>query len=94
MTDENREIANIIDNAIGQYYDLEVIKNRAFLSVIGVNKRDLSSAKLDRYFHVKLVNINGLGTGQVHFITDDGHYLLLPWCYIVSMIPSEERENE
>ena len=91
ITKEDREISNMIDNAIGQYYDLEVIKNRGHLSVIDMGKRNLSSAKLDRYFNVKLTNINGLGVGQVHFITEDGHYLLIPWCYVISMTPSKEK---
>ena len=91
ITKEDREISNMIDNAIGQYYDLEVIKNRGYLSVIDMGKRNLSSAKLDRYFNVKLTNINGLGVGQVHFITEDGHYLLIPWCYVISMTPSKEK---
>ena len=51
---------------------------------------DLKQSTLKRYSHVKLININGLSTGQVHFVTDNRHYLLLPWCYIVSMIPSRE----
>lgn len=93
ITKEDREISNMIDNAIGQYYDLEVIKNRGHLSIVDMGKRDLYSSKLDRYFNVKLININGLGVGQIHFITEDGHYLLLPWCYIVSMIPSKEMEK-
>ena len=91
ITKEDREISNMIDNAIGQYYDLEVIKNRGYLSVIDMGKRNLSSAKLERYFNVKLININGLGVGQVHFITEDGHYLLIPWCYVISMTPSKEK---
>ena len=91
ITKEDREISNMIDNAIGQYYDLEVIKNKGHLSVVDMDKRNLSSANLDRYFNVKLININGLGVGLVHFIAEDGHYLLLPWCYIVSMIPSKEK---
>ena len=93
ITKEDREISNMIDNAIGQYYDLEVIKNRGHLSIVDMGKRNLSSAKLDRYFNVKLININGLGVGQIHFITEDGHYLMIPWCYIVSMIPSKETEK-
>ena len=84
----------MIDNAIGLYYDLEVIKNKGHLSVVDMGKRNLSSAKLERYFNVKLININGLGVGQVHFITEDDHYLLLPWCYIVSMIPSKEKNKQ
>ena len=91
ITKEDREISNMIDNAIGQYYDLEVIKNRGHLSIVDMGKRNLSSAKLDRYFNVKLTNINGLGVGQVHFITEDGHYLLIPWCYVISMTPSKEK---
>ena len=91
ITKEDREISNMIDNAIGQYYDLEVIKNKGHLSVVDMGKSNLSSAKLDRYFNVKLTNINGLGVGQVHFITEDGHYLLIPWCYVISMTPSKEK---
>ena len=91
ITKEDREIYNMIDNAIDQYYDLEVIKNKGHLSVVDMGKRNLSSAKLERYFNVKLVNINGLGVGQVHFITEDGHYLLIPWCYVISMTPSKEK---
>ena len=93
ITKEDKEISNMIDNAIGQYYDLEVIKNRGHLSVIDMGKRNLSSAKLDRYFNVKLININGLGVGQLHFITEDVHCMLLTWCYMVSMIPSKEMEK-
>ena len=62
ITKEDREISNMIDNAIGQYYDLEVIKNRGHLSIVDMGKRNLSSAKLDRYFNVKLININGIFT--------------------------------
>lgn len=41
------------------------------------------------YRHAKLVNVNGWGTGQVHFITDDGSYMVVPWCYIISMLPAK-----
>lgn len=85
---QNKEIVNIIDGAIGKRYDLEVMKNNKALSFIGFTKHDLADAHLQRYFNVTLVNINGLGTGQAHFITENGSYLLLPWCYIISMVPS------
>lgn len=79
----------MIDKAINQYYDLETIVGNNNLNYISMSPCDLKQSKLKKYQHVKLVNVNGLGTGQVHFITNDGHYLLLPWCYIISMIPSK-----
>lgn len=88
----NKElITGIIDKAIGQYYDLETIVWNNNLNYISMSPHDLKQSRLKKYQHVKLVNINGIGIGQVHFITDDNHYLLLPWCYIVSMIPSKEK---
>lgn len=84
------EMINIIDNAIGKYYDIETIINNIRLNDISMNIRDLKQIRLKKYKHIKLININGLGDGQVHFVTDDGHYLMLPWCYIISIIPSEE----
>ena len=39
------------------------------------------------------MNINGWGVGQAHFLTEDDEYLLLPWCYIISMIPSRKENN-
>lgn len=93
MTDKDREVSNMIDKAIGQHYDLETIVGNSNLNYISMSPHNLKQSKLKKYQYAKLVNVNGLGIGQVHFITDDGHYLLLPWCYIVSMIPSKEREN-
>lgn len=80
---------DIVDNCIDKYYDIETIVGNNGLNYISMNPNDLKIVKLQKYKHVKLVNINGLGIGQVHFTTDDGSYLLLPWCYIVSMIPSK-----
>ena len=45
------------------------------------------------YKHVKLVHVEGLREGQAYFITDDGSYLMLPWCYIISMAPSLIKEK-
>lgn len=90
MTKEDKEVVDMIDKAIDQYYDLETIIGNNNLNYISMSPYDLKRSKLKKYQHVKLVNVNGLGTGQVHFITNDGHYLLLPWCYIISMIPSSK----
>lgn len=87
---KDREVLNMIDKAVGQYYDLETIVGNNNLNYISFSPHDLKQCKLKKYQYAKLVNINGLGIGQVHFITEDGHYLMLPWCYIVSMIPSKK----
>lgn len=89
VTKEDRDM---LDNIIGKYYDLETIGTNIALEYVSMNPKDLRQSKLKKYRHVKLVNINGLGIGQAYFVTDDGFYLLLPWCYIISMIPSR-REN-
>lgn len=42
------------------------------------------------YKNVELLNINGLGTGQVHFLSEKGEYILVPWSMIVWMLPAED----
>lgn len=44
-----------------------------------MNPNDFKNVETIKYNHVLLVNVNGLGIGQVHFVEDDGSYLLLPW---------------
>lgn len=78
-----------LDNIIGKYYDLETIETNTALEYISMHPKDLRQNKLKKYYNAKLVNINGLGVGQAHFITNDGFYLLLPWCYIISMMPNK-----
>ena len=41
------------------------------------------------YRNVELININGLGIGQVHFISEKGEYILVPWNMIVWMLPAK-----
>ena len=81
---------NILNEIIDKYYDIEVFKNTY---EINLNPNDYKDSKIEKYNHVLLVNINGLGIGQVHFITDDGRYLLLPWGHILIMKPSIEKEQ-
>lgn len=82
------------DEFIGKYYDLETILWNNNLEHLSMSPNKLKQCRLKKYKHVKLININGLVVGQVHFVTDDGKYLLLPWCYIISMIPSEVNKCE
>ena len=41
------------------------------------------------YKNIKLLNINGLGVGQVHFLSEKGEYILVPWSMIVWMLPCD-----
>lgn len=91
VTKEDRDM---LDNIIGKYYDLETIGTNTALEYVSMNPKDLRQSKLKKYRHVKLVNINGLGIGQAYFVTDDGFYLLLPWCYIISMTPSKTNHEK
>lgn len=86
---DKKEFVDIMDKIVGQYYDLEVIVDNHILKNISMHPNDLKQTHLKKYKHVKLLDINGFGVGQAHFITNNGKYLLLPWCYIVSIIPSE-----
>ena len=89
--DEKQEFRKMMEDMIGKYYDLEVVKNKTCLAYMNnFNRNSIVEVRARKYSHVQLVNINGMGIGQVHFITDDGSYLLLPWCYVISMIPSED----
>ena len=71
MIGKDREVLNMIDKAVGQYYDLETIVGNNNLNYISFSPHYLKQCKLKKYQYAKLVNINGLGIGQVHFITED-----------------------
>lgn len=92
MTEEQKKLTKIVNNAIDKYYDLEVVVKS--VDLYNLKPYDLKQNTLKRYSHVKLTNVNGLSTGQAHFVTDEGHYMLLPWCYIVSMIPNTKAIKE
>lgn len=76
---------DILSEMQGKYYDIEIFKNKYDLSM---NPNDFKNVETVKYNHVLLVNVNGLGMGQVHFVEDDGSYLLLPWGYILTMKPN------
>lgn len=76
---------------IGKTYDLLVFPNSIsstrLLNGCPYNPNVYQDIKFIKYNNVECVNINGLGMGQVHFITEDGSYLLLPWGMIFQMVP-------
>lgn len=80
---------------IGKTYDLLVfpsaISSTRLPNGNPYNPNTYQDIKFIKYDNVECVNINGLGMGQVHFITEDGHYLLLPWGMIFRMVPHVEK---
>ena len=91
MTTENNKTKDILEGMQNKYYDLEVFANKYQL---GFDPHNIKDAKIEKYNHVLLVNVNGLGIGQAHFITDNGSYLLLPWAYILTMKESVFSDEE
>ena len=91
MDKKDNVTINIQKTVIYKHYNLEVIESNKYLDLVQKSSPyELQGITLKTYKNVELMNINGLGNGQVHFLTKDGEYLLLPWCYIISMIPCKE----
>lgn len=91
--EEIKEYDCIISNMIDKFYNIECTIVANNLSYIGMTKSKLENCKLRKFNHIKLIAVNGLYTGQLHFINDAGEYLMLPWCYIVSMVPCGNKEK-
>lgn len=85
--EEIHEHIQICNGIMNKYYDVQ-ITTRPEVDQFSIHQ--LLYLPKKTYRHLRLVNINGMGTGQVHFITDDGSYVLVPWCYIISMLPAKE----
>lgn len=90
----DKETKDMLNTIIGKHYNLEVMKDKNCVCAIKMTPSDLQDAHLVKYNNVKLMNVNGLGIGYAHFLTENGEYLLLPWCYIVSMIPSKDSDQK
>lgn len=88
----DKETKDMLNTIVGKHYNLEVMKDKNCVCAIKMTPSDLQEVHLVKYNNVKLMNVNGLGIGYAHFLTENGEYLLLPWCYIVSMVPSENKD--
>lgn len=89
--EEMREYTQMCNNMMHKYYDVQITM-RPEVNQFSIHNLQYLPKKT--YKHLKLVNINGMGAGQVHFIADDGSYILVPWCYIISMLPAKEKAND
>ena len=87
---EYGDYENMTSGMLNKYYELHVFRN---INDISLSHHVLCSYPVKIYKHVKLVHAEGLREGQAYFITDDGSYLMLPWCYIISMAPSLNKEK-
>ena len=81
-----REEMAELERMLNKYYDVEF---STYVEDDQLSFHKLKN-KCTRIMRLKLVNVNGMGIGQAHFIDGDGAYVLLPWCYIISMLPAKE----
>ena len=89
---EKDKFIKMMDNILDKHYTIQVAVCANAMGDM-MSYHFLNQGLYKTYKNVKLVNINGMGTGQVHFVTEDGHYLLLPWCYIIAMFPEKENDT-
>lgn len=89
--EEIKEYDYIINNMVDKFYNIECIIDSINLQYVSMTKSKLENCRFKKFNHMKLVAVNGLYTGQLHFVNDVGEYLMLPWCYIVSMVPCDNK---
>ena len=89
--DELINVNDIMKNMINKFYNIECIVSAKNLKYVNMLPLYLHRRKFKKFYHVKLIQINGMYTGQLHFVNDTGKYLMLPWCYIVSMVPCDNK---
>jgi len=87
MNQRNNNYHDLLDNMQEKYYDIEIFRDK---DEISMNPNTFKGVIIKKYKHLKLINVNGLGIGQLHFLDNDGGYLLIPWGYILTMLPSKE----
>ena len=74
-------------------YDLIVWRDRANYGTCP----NSATVKTDNTKVVKgltLLDINGYGSGQLHFQAEDSSYVVYPWCAIITMEPSPVAESK
>lgn len=79
-------------NFCGKKYDICILTRYSYehcRNALTPKRIDSTPNKI--YRNVELLNINGLGTGQVHFTTEEKEYILIPWSMIIWMLPSEKK---
>lgn len=87
----NKHEQTVIGKIICEKYDICILTKYTYencKSALLPHKIDDIPTKI--YKNVELLNINGLGIGQIHFITEKGEYILVPWSMIVWMLPVED----
>ena len=89
--DELINVNDIMKNMINKFYNIECIVSAKNLKYVNMLPLYLHRCKIKKIHHVKLIQINGMYAGQLHFVNDTGEYLMLPWCYIVSMVPCDDK---
>lgn len=72
---------------LNKKYDIVVWKNAIDYGT-RMDSELIKMTKRTTFKNVELLNYNGLGIGTAYFKGEDGTFIILPWCAIVSMIPT------
>ena len=86
----NKYKQTVIEKIIQEKYNICILTEYSYencRNALIPSRIDDISTKI--YRNVELININGLGTGQVHFISEKGEYILVPWSMVVWMLPAK-----
>lgn len=75
-----------IGEAIGKTYNLEIAYSINDVNGMTMTPRSLWMTYRKRIQNAKLIDVNGYFLGQAYFTVDE-KLLIVPWCYIISMIP-------
>lgn len=75
-----------IIEVIGKTYNLEIATSVDDAYYTSMTSRSLHTNARRRFKNAKLVCVNGHFIGQAYFEIN-GKLLIVPWCYIISMIP-------
>ena len=91
----NKHEQIVIGKIICEKYDVCILTKYSYENCKDVLRPSgIDNVPTKIYKNVELLNINGLGTGQVHFLSEKGEYILVPWSMIVWMLPAEDDDTK
>ena len=90
MPNQCKEKQNMCENMCDKKYDVCILTNYNYYCCRdALTPRGIDNVSKRIFKNVILANVNGLGTGQAHFFTENGEYILVPWSMIVWMLPAK-----
>lgn len=81
-----------LELCMDKHYDIRILTDVPVDPYEVVSARQITQVRHEKYCDVTLLNFNGLGEGQVYFLTKNGEYLMVPWYMIVWIKPIKTQE--